>query len=166
MKWRKGRLFKTVFWNVLLGSAIVSKATASVVYFGPPQASDLAWQDFRREVENKQSAPALPQGMLDMLASVETTAQLRELIWASYEITDPALYPQLDDFWGRVVAERGEMDLLQQLAAYRHTLPGSQPMTRNGYLQSWLWKAHHSGGHYDCGGGNGPNTSPPGGGSC
>ena len=160
MKFFKNRIVKAVFWNALLGSAILTRAASSAGYVTRP--NDTAWGEVRRAMAVDNEPVSVPEPILRRLETVSGSEDLRELVWVSYMGHDHRRLAELDRFWFRTLSERRETAILDELMRRRSELASNQRMNAEDYLQNWLWRAHHDPGHYDCGDGNGDNTSTPG----
>jgi hypothetical protein len=162
MKHIKKLSFAKILRNVLLGSLVASKATATVFSAGVWVAQDTAWQNFRRQSDGNQDVSDLQARLFAMVEQVTDPRNLTNLIRTSYEVTLLADYPSLDRFWMQILTERGDAASLTELMEIRSSTMETGSMDRQAYLENWLYLAHHDGGHYDCGGGNGGNEATPG----
>lgn len=163
----KKSLFRRIVQTTLLSTAVASKATATAIAPFSWGFSDSDWSNLYTQDNNGTNSPELHQQLIELATAATTREELLQNMQISYETSPIANYPAIDAFWLRLIAERGEDGLTEDLLAIRTASVSINPLSRQTYLEEWLHKAHHDGGHYDCGGGNdggpgGPNPSTPG----
>lgn len=148
------RVSKWTMWTTAL--VVTSATTGQAMGVVAPSSSQDAWKDVRREMSKNTMSESFSNGLVEVLQRLETGTDYRLVMRLSYSIARPNEFEALDTFWTRYMVERGEETGLNTLMEIRNRAMGAAKVTRQNYLESWLYLARNGGG-YDCGGncGNG-----------
>ena len=135
--------------HVVLGSMVVSKASASVV---APASSEDVFDNLRRHLNAQDAGQTAPT---DMLPDLDSTTDIAATIRESYLGARRDEWSALDDYWSSHQAILSDPAAFQQFLAARSTLQLRLEGDQDTIMKNWLQRAHHRPGHYDSGGGNG-----------
>lgn len=148
--------FWRIFGNVLIASALMSRAAAALGLVEPKTFDDDIWMKVRKDVEQSQSNETIDPEFGDaLLAALSSGADLRETILISYHTLPEASWTQLDGFWQNQKIIQTSAAGIQAFVDVRSSLTGSHAVAPGKLYDNWILQAHHKPGHYDQGGGNG-----------
>lgn len=150
-------------WAATLAVTSTSQVEASGAFVAP--SGENVWKDVRRELANKTVPDGMSSGLRDVLERLETGTDTMLVVRLSYAIATKEDLQALDLFWTNHLAKKGNHTALPMLMEIRARALGSARVTRQTYLESWLYLARNGGNYDHCGGGNCGNGKGHGGGN-
>lgn len=144
-----------IFKQVVVGSAIASKAVASTFPAGAMPEPDSTWQNVRREIEAQNQVVPLPEALQYLISEhYDEPDELVQTVRLSYLAVSRRDTDALDAFWLAHPRIKNDPQLFNSVLTLRSLgLDGATAPTPDDLLEKWILRAHHKPGHYQ-GGGN------------